>query len=395
MPRAIVLVLDSLGIGAAADADRFGDLGADTLGHVAAVRGSLHIPNLAALGLVHAHRASTGSSLAALSAPDQIQASYGYAREQSTGKDTPSGHWEIAGVPVRFDFGYFRERENSFPPELLASLIERAGLSGVLGNCHASGTEIIARLGSQHLSTGQPIVYTSADSVFQIAAHEQSFGLERLYKLCRIARELLMPFNIGRVIARPFTGTAESGFVRTGQRKDYSLEPPAPTVLNRVIEAGGEVLAVGKIADIFAHSGISREIKADGNMALFDATLAALAAAGARSLVMTNFVDFDTLYGHRRDPHGYADALEAFDARLPELLDKLKPDDLLILTADHGCDPTFAGTEHTREHVPILALGAGLKPGSIGARETFADIGQTVAEHLKLAPLADGLSFLH
>ena len=395
MSRAIVLVLDSLGIGAATDAERFGDVGADTLGHVAMARGGLQIPNLAALGLVHAHQASTGRDLPELHAPSSVRATYGFAREQSTGKDTPSGHWEIAGVPVRFDFGYFRKRENSFPPALLTELIERADLPGVLGNCHASGTEIIARLGSEHVATGQPIVYTSADSVFQIAAHEESFGLERLYELCRIARELLMPYNIGRVIARPFIGDAQAGFVRTGNRKDYSLKPPAPTMLNRVVEAGGEVLAVGKIADIYAHSGISREIKADGNMALFDATLGALDQAGERSLVMTNFVDFDMLYGHRRDPEGYADALEAFDRRLPELLDTLRPDDLLILTADHGCDPTFTGTEHTREHVPILALGAGLKPGSIGARETFADIGQTVAEHLNLQSLADGRSFLH
>ena len=395
MSRTIVLVLDSLGIGAATDAERFGDVGADTLGHIAMARGGLEIPNLAALGLVHAHRASTGLDLPELQTPSSIRATYGFAREQSTGKDTPSGHWEIAGVPVRFDFGYFRERENSFPPELLTELIERADLPGVLGNCHASGTEIIARLGSEHVATDQPIVYTSADSVFQIAAHEESFGLERLYELCRIARELLMPYNIGRVIARPFTGDAQAGFVRTGNRKDYSLKPPAPTMLNRVVEAGGEVLAVGKIADIYAHSGISREIKADGNMALFDATLGALELAGERSLVMTNFVDFDMLYGHRRDPAGYGDALEAFDRRLPELLDRLRPDDLLILTADHGCDPTFTGTEHTREHVPILALGAGLKPGSIGARETFADIGQTVAEHLNLQALADGRSFLH
>lgn len=395
MSRAIVLVLDSLGIGAAADAERYGDVGADTLGHVATACGGLNIPNLAALGLVHAHRASTGAELAELPIPERLRGSHGYAREVSTGKDTPSGHWEIAGVPVRTDFGYFRERENSFPPALLNELIVQAGLPGVLGNCHASGTEIISRLGSQHVASGQPIVYTSADSVFQIAAHEQAFGLERLYQLCRIARELLMPYNIGRVIARPFVGDAESGFARTGNRRDYSLQPPAPTMLNRVLEAGGEVLAVGKIADIYAHCGISREIKADGNMALFDATLSAMDQAGERSLVMTNFVDFDMLYGHRRDPQGYAAALEAFDARLPELLDKLRPDDLLILTADHGCDPTFSGTEHTREHVPVLAIGAGVQPGFLGARESFADIGQSVAAHLQLEPLADGRSFLH
>lgn len=398
MSRAIILVLDSLGIGAADDADRFGDQGADTLGHVAAARagqGGLDIPNLAALGLVHAHRDSTGRRASGLSEPAQLSGAWGHAREISTGKDTPSGHWEIAGVPMHVDFGYFRARENSFPPELLAALTEQAALPGLLGNCHASGTEIIARLGAEHVASGRPIVYTSADSVFQIAAHEQHFGLERLYEVCRVARELLMPWNIGRVIARPFIGDAEAGFVRTGNRRDYSLQPPAPTLLNRVIEAGGEVLAVGKIADIYAHSGISREIKADGNMALFDATLSALDQAGERSLVMTNFVDFDMLYGHRRDPQGYAAALEAFDCRLPELLSRLKEDDLLILTADHGCDPTFAGTEHTREHVPILALGAGLRPGPLGARSTFADIGQSVADHLKLQALAEGQSFLH
>ncbi len=398
MSRAIVLVLDSLGIGQAEDAERFGDVGADTLGHVASARacqGGLRIPNLARLGLNHAHHASVGRDNPGLERPSAVTGSWGLARELSTGKDTPSGHWEIAGVPVRFDFGYFRKPENTFPTELLADLIEQAGLPGVLGNCHASGTEILARLGPEHVATGKPIVYTSADSVFQIAAHEQHFGLERLYQVCRIARELLMPYNIGRVIARPFIGDAESGFTRTGNRRDYSLKPPAPTVLDKLIAAGGEVLAVGKIADIYAHSGISREIKADGNMALFDATLAAVDQARDDSLVMTNFVDFDMLYGHRRDPEGYAAALEAFDQRLPELLTRLRDDDLLILTADHGCDPTFAGTDHTREHVPVLAIGAGLKPGPIGARSSFADIGQTVADHLGLERMADGQSFLH
>ncbi len=398
MPRAIVLVLDSLGIGEAEDAARFGDSGADTLGHVAEARagsGGLGIPNLARLGLNHAHKASTGAEIAGLHRPDLVEGSWGFAKEQSTGKDTPSGHWEIAGVPVRFDFGYFRDTENTFPQSLLAELIQRAELPGVLGNCHASGTEIITRLGEGHVRSGKPIVYTSADSVFQIAAHEDHFGLERLYGLCSVARELLMPYNIGRVIARPFVGDTASGFTRTGNRKDLSLKPPAPTVLDKLVESGGEVWAVGKIADIYAHCGISREIKANGNMALFDATLNAVDEARDRSLVMTNFVDFDMLYGHRRDPEGYAEALEAFDQRLPELLTRMRDDDLLVLTADHGCDPTFAGTDHTREHVPIVAKGAGLRPGSIGARTSFADIGQSVAAHLKLDPLAEGQSFLH
>ncbi|MGY6587643.1 MAG: phosphopentomutase [Wenzhouxiangella sp.] len=397
MKRAIVLVLDSLGIGASADAEGFGDVGADTLGQVAAHRsasGGLNIPNLAALGLVHAHRASTGKTVPGLALPEVVTGAWGYAREQSCGKDTPSGHWELAGVPVREDFGYFRDRKNSFPVDFLNALIEQAGLPGVLGNCHASGTEILDRLGGESLASGKPIVYTSVDSVFQVAAHEDAFGLDRLYELCVIARELLMPYRIGRVIVRPFIGDAISGFQRTGHRRDYSLKPPAPTVLDRLVEAGGQVLAIGKIADIYAHSGISREIKAHGNDALFDATLAALDEAGDHSLVMTNFVDFDMLYGHRRDPQGYAQALEAFDRRLPELLASLKPDDLLVLTADHGCDPTFPGTDHTREHVPVLAVGAGLAPAPIGERSTFADIGQSVARHLGLPALPDGESFL-
>ena len=397
MKRAIVLVLDSLGIGASADAEQFGDVGADTLGQVAASRaafGGLAIPNLATLGLVHAHRASTGNIVSGLGLPKVVTGAWGYAREQSRGKDTPSGHWELAGVPVTEDFGYFPDRQNSFPVDLLERLIKRAGLPGVLGNCHASGTDILDRLGAESMATGQPIVYTSVDSVFQVAAHEAAFGLDRLYEVCAIARELLMPLRIGRVIARPFIGDAHSGFQRTGHRRDYSLKPPAPTVLDRLVESGGQVLAIGKIADIYAHSGISREIKAHGNQALFDATLAALDDAGDRSLVMTNFVDFDMLYGHRRDAAGYADAVEAFDRRLPELLARLQSDDLLILTADHGCDPTFPGTDHTREHVPVMALGASLKPGSIGERSSFADIGQSLAQHFGLPELPAGNSFL-
>ncbi len=402
--RAIVLVLDSLGIGGAPDAGRFGDFGADTLGHIAAAcalgqadhgrSGAIKLPNLADLGLFHAHAEATGTVADGVTLPSAPQGAWAPAIERSAGKDTPSGHWEMAGVPVLEDFGYFREREHSFPDDLLTELIARAGLPGVLGNCHASGTEIIDRLGPEHIATGRPIVYTSADSVFQIAAHETHFGLERLYEICAIARELVTPWRIGRVIARPFVGSPETGFQRSGNRRDLSLEPPAPTLLDRLVEAGGEVIAVGKIADIYAHRGISRVIKAHGNDALFDATLAAVEAAGAGSLVMTNFVDFDTLHGHRRDIAGYARALEAFDARLPELLAVLDDDDLLILSADHGCDPSFPGSDHTREQVPILARGAGLAPGSLGQRTSFADIGQSLAEFFRLDPMPAGLSFL-
>lgn len=405
MKRAIVLVLDSFGIGAAPDAARFGDEGADTLGHIAAAcargecddrgrSGPLHLPNLARLGLFHAHREATGAWAAGVTPPAEVTGAWGHAREISSGKDTPSGHWEIAGVPVRFDWGYFPERDSSFPAELLEALTREAELPGVLGNCHASGTEIIARLGEAHLASGKPIVYTSADSVFQIAAHEEAFGLERLYAVCETARRLLEPYNIGRVIARPFTGTSATDFARTSNRRDYSVEPPSPTLLQKLHADGGEVIAIGKIADIYAHCGVSRTVKASGHDALMDATLTALNETGERSLIMTNFVDFDMVHGHRRDVAGYAAALEHFDVRLPELLARIGDDDLLILTADHGCDPTWHGTDHTREVVPVLASGAGLVPGTLGARATFADIGQSLADHFDLPPFADGTSFL-
>ncbi len=404
MARALILVLDSFGIGATADAASFGDAGADTLGAIAAhcareaAQGRrpqpLNLPNLGALGLFEAARLSTGAYPAGCETVSATIGAWGCAAELSSGKDTPSGHWEIAGVPVLFDWGYFEARENSFPPELLERLIERGQLPGILGNCHASGTEIIARLGEEHVRSGKPIVYTSADSVFQIAAHEEHFGLERLLRLCAIARELVDEYRIGRVIARPFVGTAAADFQRTGNRRDYAVPPPAPTLLDRLIDAGGEVISVGKIADIFAHQGISRTIKANGNEALMAATLDAWQDAGDRSLVFTNFVDFDMLYGHRRNAAGYADALEAFDRRLPELLERIGPDDVVVLCADHGCDPTFAGSDHTREHIPVLAYGPRIEPRSIGCRRSFADIGQSLAGWFELDPLDYGESFL-
>lgn len=405
MKRAIVLVLDSFGIGAAPDAAQFGDVGADTLGHIAEAcargradngrQGPLMLPNLGRLGLFHAHQESTGRFAEGVTPPAQLTGSYGYARELSSGKDTPSGHWEIAGVPVLFDWGYFLDEQDSFPPALLEELIERARLPGILGNCHASGTTILEQLGEEHIKTGKPICYTSADSVFQIACHEQSYGLERLYQLCEIAREALMPYNIGRVIARPFTGEHAADFKRTGNRRDYSIAPPAPTVLQKLVdEKGGEVVSIGKIADIYAHLGITRKIKATGMDALFDSTLAEIRRAGDDTLIMTNFVDFDSSYGHRRNVTGYAAELEAFDRRLPELLAVLRPDDLLIMTADHGCDPTWTGTDHTREHIPVICSGGGLKPGSLGGRDTFADIGQTLAAYFGTSPMDYGSSFL-
>ncbi len=399
MSRAIILVLDSFGIGSTADAARFGDAGANTFGSIARERarsekGPLKLPNLARLGLFHAARDSADEFPAGADPDVEIVGSYGYAEELSSGKDTPSGHWEIAGVPVLFDWGYFTKPTDTFPPELLDTLIERAGLPGVLGNCHSSGTTIIKELGEEHVKTGKPIVYTSADSVFQIAAHEEAFGLERLYELCEIARELVDEYNVGRVIARPFVGDGADSYVRTGNRRDLTTPPHAKTVLDKLVEAGGDVISIGKIADIYAHQGITKKIKATGNAALFDATLAALDDAPDQSIVFTNFVDFDMLYGHRRDVDGYAAALEYFDERLPELLDRMNDDDLLVITADHGCDPTWQGSDHTREHIPVLAYGAGLKPGPLGKRKTFADIGQSIARYFDLSPMEYGESFI-
>jgi phosphopentomutase len=398
MGRAIILVMDSFGIGATDDADMFGDVGANTFGRIATQRAEagspIRLPNLARLGLMNAASESAGIWPAGCPRDSDVVAAYGFAAELSSGKDTPSGHWEIAGVPVLFDWGYFTETSDTFPPELLNELIERGGLPGVLGNCHASGTTIIADLGEEHIASGKPIVYASADSVFQIACHEESFGLQVLYDLCDIARELVDEYNIGRVIARPFVGTDSSSFERTGNRRDLTVLPPSKTVLDKLADSGGEVVSVGKISDIYAHQGITKKVKATGNAALFDATLDALKEASDRSIVFTNFVDFDMLYGHRRDIEGYAAALEYFDNRLPELLGLMDEDDILVICADHGCDPGWPGSDHTREHIPVLVYGAGVKAGPIGKRETFADIGQSLSQFFDLTPMDYGKSFL-
>ncbi|KHT06671.1 phosphopentomutase [Pectobacterium brasiliense] len=407
MKRAYIMVLDSFGIGSSADAERFGDAGSDTLGHIAQAcaagtadkgrSGKLHLPNLSRLGLGKAAEASTGTFPPGLDENADIIGAYAHASEISSGKDTPSGHWEIAGVPVLFDWGYFKDEENSFPQELLDKLVKRANLPGYLGNCHSSGTVILDQLAEEHMKTGKPIFYTSADSVFQIACHEETFGLDKLYELCEIAREELTEggYNIGRVIARPFIGDKPGNFERTGNRHDLAVEPPAPTILKKMVdEKGGEVVSVGKIADIYAQVGITKKVKATGIDALFDATLKEMDSAGDNTIVFTNFVDFDSAYGHRRDIPGYAAALELFDRRLPEMLSRVKGDDILILTADHGCDPSWHGTDHTRENVPVLIYGPNVKPGSYGHRDTFADIGQTVATYFGLSPMDYGKSIL-
>ncbi|MEQ8376517.1 MAG: phosphopentomutase [Roseibium aggregatum] len=406
MPRAILCVLDSFGIGGAADAEAFGDSGADTLGHIAACcaagegdkdglrSGPLNVPNMDRLGLGAAGRLSTGKDVPGLDFDGEPEGLWGYAAEVSNGKDTPSGHWEIAGVPVRFDWGYFPETIPTFPEELIAKISEKAGLNGILGDKHASGTVIIAELGEEHIRTGKPIFYTSADSVIQIAAHEEHYGLEKLYELCEIAREFADPYNIGRVIARPFVGETSDTFQRTANRRDYSVLPPEPTLLDRLTEAGRTVYGVGKISDIFAHQGVARVLKGAGNDQLFDKTLEAMDQAADGDLIFANFIDFDSLYGHRRDVPGYAAALEHFDRRLPEMIARMTDGDLLILTADHGCDPTWRGTDHTREHVPVIATGPGLEGRSVGGRKTYADIGESIADHLGIAVGPNGTSFL-
>jgi phosphopentomutase len=405
MARAFVLVLDSVGIGAAPDAASYGDTGADTIGHIAEAcaagradrdglrNGPLRLPQLVRLGLGEACRMASGRVPPGLEREAAPSGRYGCGIEISKGKDTPSGHWELAGVPVPFDWGYFPRTRPCFPDDLVDDLCRQADLPGILGNCHASGTQIIAELGDEHRRTGKPICYTSADSVFQIAAHEESFGLERLYDVCAIARRLVDPLRIGRVIARPFVGTSPDTFARTGNRRDYSVPPPGPTVLDRASEAGRDVITVGKIADIFAHSGTGRVLKANGNAALFDQTLEGMKSLADGGLMFANFIDFDTIHGHRRDPAGYAAALEAFDARIPEIVSVLRRGDLVVITADHGCDPTWHGTDHTREQVPILAFGPFKPSGSIGCRETFADVAATVSSSLGLAPTSAGTSF--
>ncbi|ODN43925.1 phosphopentomutase [Piscirickettsia litoralis] len=409
--RVAILLMDSFGVGASQDAEQFGDAGADTFGHIVEHaaqgladseqrQGPLKLPNLAKLGLEKASEQSRGRPIAAsiddLKSP--VNGIYGHAVEQSCAKDTTSGHWEIAGVPVEFEWDYFHavEGQSCFPNDFMQRFLTETGLTqGILDAGHASGTEVINRLGEEHCLSKKPIVYTSADSVFQIACHEEAFGLERLYEICESARRLFdeMGLNIGRVIARPFVGDKVGEYQRTGNRHDYSVLPPKPTLLEHLVNSGGEVISVGKIADIFADQGISQKVKATGLTELFDRSLDAFKKAKTGSLVFTNFVDFDSQYGHRRDVSGYAEALEYFDARLPEFIGAMQPGDLVILTADHGCDPTWQGSDHTREHIPVLAWGPGLKPRNIGERQSFADIGQSIADFMGLTPLDNGKSF--
>ena len=398
MKRSIILVLDSLGLGSTKDSHLYGDTGADTLGHIiescdsnsannSERNGPLVIPNLIRWGLGEAAIASRKKPLPISRV--EPQGAFGYAKEVSAGKDTPSGHWEICGLPVPFEWGTFPKTENCFPESLLLSLIEEGKIGGTLANQHASGTQVIEEFGQEHIDSGFPICYTSADSVFQIAAHEEHFGLDRLYELCTIAKRLVDPLEITRVIARPFTGNSKDGFERTANRKDLTTPPNGPTLLDNIQDGGGDVISVGKIGDIFSNQGVSYTVKAANNMGLVDQLLSEMKKVN-EGLIFVNLVDFDTKFGHRRDVAGYALALEQFDARLPEIEAQLTSNDLVLITADHGCDPTWPGNDHTREHVPVVFYGKLIKNNNLGERESFCDMGQTIAQHLEIEPLLHG-----
>lgn len=395
--RVIILMMDSFGIGAADDAAAFDNLGADTFGHIAEANGGLNIPNLSALGLNNAYEAANGkvAPVGRQKNPQiTLPSKYGYMKEISLDKDTTSGHWELAGLPVLNRWGHFKPDYPSFPPELIEKILKDAGYQYILGNLAASGTEIIQVHGEEHIRCGQPIFYTSADSNIQIAAHEKYFGLDNLYRLCEIAYKHAKPYNIARIIARPFIGEKAGEFIRTPNRHDYSVKPFGETLLSRQKKTGRPVIAIGKISDIYAGEGVTSSLKASGLNELWQMTLGAVRDAPAGSLIFTNFVDFDMTWGHRRDAIGYAGGLEYFDRRLPEIVPYLHDSDIVFITADHGNDPTYKGTDHTREFVPVIIFGHQVQNEFIGRRETFADLGQTAADFLELEPLTYGKSFL-
>lgn len=399
--RAVYIVLDSLGVGGARDAAHYGDEGSNTLGHIALACargeadvdglriGPLHIPNLIRLGLGDALNVASGFDL--LKSKSGIEGIATSAQEQSKGKDTPSGHFEMTGVPVMFDWKTYPKTVPAFPNDLIDRAIADGELPGILGNCHASGTEIIAELGDEHIRTGKPIFYTSADSVVQIAAHEEHFGLERLYRLCELLRGYDNLRSVGRIIARPFLGDGKAQpYKRTYNRRDFAQPCPGENLLDKAVAAHIPVTAIGKVGDIFAHRGISKVVKAGGNPAITDALIKALYEEPSPGIIFANLVDFDSEFGHRRNVPGYAKALEDFDKRIPEIEAALKPGDIAVLTADHGNDPTWEGTDHTREQIPAVFFGTNMDSRVIGARDSFADIGQTFARHLRLNALEHG-----
>ncbi|ALK94259.1 phosphopentomutase [Francisella tularensis subsp. holarctica FSC022] len=401
--KVVILLFDSFGIGQAPDAADFGDEGADTLGHIVDYftnNGmSISLPNLSKKGLKKAAEYNRCKEFSQdIAQSEQVEnAKYGYCAEVSKGKDTPSGHWELAGVPVMFDWYYFtkKQHQSCFDKEFIDKWVERAGITeGFIDAGHASGTEVLKEHGCESCVTKKPIIYTSADSVFQVAAHEDYYGLDKLLKICLVAREVLdeMGMKVGRVIARPFIGESADEYVRTGNRRDFSILPPAPTLLDKLVKAGGEVVSIGKIADIYANQGITKKVKATGLEELFDKTIDEYTLAKQNTLVFTNFVDLDSSFGHRRDPKGYGKALEYLDSRIPDLDAKLDDNTIVVLAADHGCDSTAPGSDHTRECVPFLLWGRNIKPEFIGARDTFADIGQTIADFMGIESLEYGKS---
>jgi phosphopentomutase len=403
MSRVFLVVMDSVGIGGAPDAGEFfngtvPDTGANTLGHIAQAcaegraeegrSGPLKIPHLLALGAGAALQAASG--VAAPGLDGTVTGAWAAATEVSRGKDTPSGHWELAGVPVPWEWHYFPDADPAFPPEVVAEVCRLAGTKGILGNRHASGTVVIEEEGAEHVRSGWPICYTSADSVFQIAAHEEVFGLDRLYDLCRGLAPMLHAMKVGRVIARPFVGTEAAGFTRTANRKDFAIAPPAPTLCDWAKAAGRPVHAIGKIGDIFSMRGIDDVLKGR-DAALMGHLFYHVDTAADGALVFANFVEFDSEYGHRRDVSGYARALEWFDVEIGRLIPRLREDDLLLITADHGNDPTWTGTDHTRERVPVLMHGVGAGAKGLVA---FADVAASVAQHLGIGSEGPGRSFL-
>lgn len=397
MARAIILMMDSFGIGGAKDAAAYNNEGANTFGHIAEYYQGLKIPNLYHLGLSDAAYGACGQ-YPKLSAQTesilQFGHKYGHMSEISKDKDTVSGHWELAGLPNLQGWGHFPPNYPSFPADLIQKICEKGKIEGILGNKAASGTVIIQELGEEHIASNKPIFYTSADSNMQIAAHEEHFGLERLYDLCQVAYEYVKPYNIGRIIARPFVGEKAGEFTRTKNRRDFTAAPFGQTLLDVMKSSGQNVTAIGAINDIYAHRGITKAIHGSGLKELWDLTLKEMKDGEDNSLIFTNFEDFDMLWGHRRNIKGYAEGLEYFDQRLVETALYLREDDLVFITADHGNDPSYEGTDHTREQVPVIMYGKKVKTENIGQRETYADLGQTIAEYFNLPPFKYGKSFL-
>ena len=374
--------MDGVGVGELPDAEDYGDRGANTVAHIAASQ-SLSIPFLARLGM--------GELVPALRSHDSILGAFGKMNERSPGKDSTTGHWEMAGIVLE---EAFRTYPQGFPPEVIAEFEKGIGRQ-ILGNRAASGTVIIQELGEEHCRTGKPIVYTSADSVFQIAAHQEVIPVEELYRMCRVAFQIVVKnHGVARIIARPFVGDKAGSFVRTPRRRDFVRKPPRPTLLDRMAEHGLRVFGVGKIEDIFAGSGVSESVHTESNAHGMAETLKAMDTSSAE-LIFTNLVDFDQEFGHRNDPAGFARALEELDGSLPTLMERARHDDLVLLTGDHGCDPTTAGTDHSREYVPLLVAGKRVRGGAnLGTRESFADLGQSLAENFGVGPLDAGTSFL-